>query len=434
MTYEEALDYINSRRRFAKSSGHERIKALLEKLSEPQNSLRFVHVVGTNGKGSVSTMISSVLTSAGYRTGLFTSPFVIEFRERIRVDGEFIEKQALVRIIEKIKSISDELEKNGLAPTFFEVVLALALTYFREKECDIVVLEAGIGGRDDSTNIIPAPLAAVIMSVSLDHVDVLGDTVEKIAEHKCGIIKTGCDVVSYPDNGEEFGFLPQKKSVVEIIKRVSNEKGCPLFIPDMNEVRLISQSLDSMTMKIGSLEFSTRLSGVHQIANSATAVCAVKRLSEKGFDISDKNIVAGMENAFIPARMEVVSKSPLIILDGGHNEGCIDALCSVIKSQLANRKITALMSFMKDKAHKKSVEMIAPLCENMVFTLADSNRGEKPSVLKAEAEPYCKNVFSTDDVSAAFEKAKSLCKDDDVLIAAGSFYLVSDIRKALFEK
>lgn len=431
MTFEETLDYIYTRKKFAESSSLERIEAVLFSLSNVHKKLRFVHVLGTNGKGSVSAMISSCLSSAGYKTGLFTSPFVVDFRERIQINGRYIEKNDFCRIAETVKEKSEALPER-LRPTFFEFVLACALLYFYENKCDVVVLEAGIGGKDDSTNIIPAPLVTVFTSISLDHTDVLGNTIEKITESKAGAIKNGSVVVSFPFENGGFDFVPQSKNTKSVLTRSATENGCKIVFPNMNAIRLLSESIFETKFTFENAEFSIRLSGEHQLGNAACALCALKELERLGFALCKKTLQNGMQATFLPARAEVVKKEPPVIIDGGHNEGAAKTLQKLILRHLKEKKITLLAAYMKDKDYKTALAILAPECENVVLTLADEKRGEDPRILKNTTEKFCKNVFCEPNSKKAFEKATALSKKGGVLIVAGSFYLAAEVRKNFF--
>lgn len=432
MTYAEALEYIMGRRKFQKSSSHERIKRLLALLGNPHKRLRFVHVVGTNGKGSVSTALSCILSASGYKTGLFTSPYIIRFNERIKVDGEFIADSDVAEITALIKKKTDLMEKEELYPTVFEVTTALAMVYFEKIKCDIVVLEAGIGGKNDSTNVIENKLLSVIMSISADHTEMLGNTTAEIALEKCGIIPVGGTVVSYPFEGESFGFIPQSKEAAQIIENVCREKNAQLIIPDTAKLSVISESISGTLISYGSLEIKINLCGKHQIANMLTATECALVLRKKGYDISDESIGKGIDSFFIPGRTEVVKEKPLIILDGGHNEGCMLALKETAEAYLSDRKITLLCAFMKDKDYEKSLSHILPLCSAAVFTRTDKLRGEDSSVLCRIGEKYCRQVCSYESTTQALDNALSIC-GEEVLIVCGSFYLVSEVRKMLGE-
>ncbi len=428
MTYEEALDFIYSHRKFQKSSGHERIIRLLELLGNPHKELRFVHVAGTNGKGSVSTALSCVLTKSGHRTGLFTSPFVICFGERIKVDGEFISEAEIVSGVSLIKEKTQQMEKEGLFPTVFEVTTALAMLHYKRKKCDIVVLEAGIGGKKDSTNVIDSPEIAVITSVSLDHTEMLGESIAEITREKCGIIKKGCPLVSYPFECEHLGFIPQNSEAASVIRQECEKNGSRLVLADAGKVKLQKCDITGSEFVYDGLNVRINTCGKHQIGNMLTVIAAARQLREKGFYISDRAIEEGIAAFSLPGRTEVIDGEPLLIFDGGHNEGCMRALRETAESFLKNRKLTLFMSFMKDKDYEKAIEIIAPLCESIVFTCTDNVRGEKTGMLEEIGRKYCKNVYSFEDVSEGFSFAEKIA-GKDVLIVTGSFYLVSEIRE-----
>ena len=428
MTYNQAIDYIMSRRKFQKSNGHERIERLLELLGNPHKNLKYIHVVGTNGKGSVSTAMSYILKNAGYKTGLFTSPYIVEFGERIQVNNTYISHENIADITALIKEKTDLMESEDLYPTVFEVTTALAFLYFAKEACDIVILEAGIGGEHDSTNVIPSPLECVFMSISLDHTEMLGDTITKITTEKSGIIKKDSAVISYPESGKNFGFIPQSKEAVDIIRSKCAGTGCQLTLPDTDMLQIIRSDILGSEFIYDNLKITTRLCGAHQIANMITATEAMKKLRDFNFTVSDENIIQGIYDFKIPGRMEILSKEPLIILDGGHNEGCLKALSAMVETYLSGKKITLLMSFMKDKDYSSALSIIAPLAENIIFTLIDPIRGENPETLAETAKVYCKNIFCCQDPAEAYSKALSLTNDTSALIVTGSFYLVSEIR------
>lgn len=432
MTYDEALEFIYSHRKFQKSSGHERIRRLLELADNPHKNLHFIHVVGTNGKGSVCTALSCILRQAGYTTGLFTSPFVLEFGERIRVNGEMIPKSAVASITSMLKEKILLMEKEELFPTVFEVITALAMVYFSDMNCDAVILEAGIGGGKDSTNVIERPSLAVITSVSLDHTEVLGDTTQEIAKEKCGIIKGGCPVVSYPFENSELPFTPQNGEAAEVIRQQCLEKESILHLPDTDSVRLIKNDLTGTELYYGELHINSRVCGSFQIANLITAVKAAEVLSDSFIFVDNGAIERGIADFFIPGRLECVSREPLIILDAGHNEGAVTELTKNISDFADGRKTVALCAFMKDKDYSHCLKSLAPLCDEMVFTLVDSVRGENPEILCEKAADFCKENHFRQNFSDAFDLAKEKAGETGLLLVCGSFYLVSDIRNKYF--
>lgn len=430
MTCNEAIEYIYSFRKMQKSSSHERIKGLLSLFGNPQRELKFIHVAGTNGKGSFSGAIGNVFSCAGYKTGLFTSPYVVSFGERIQIDGKYINDGDIASLTAEIKEKTEALPQE-LKPTVFEFITVLALVYFKREKCDIVILEAGIGGEHDSTNVIPFSVASVIMSVSLDHTEMLGGSIEEIAKEKCGIMRGGSITVSYPPDNEGNFFTGQAEGALSVIRAQAQEIGAELYYPDINELTVIKSDIDGTSFKYKGLDLSTQLQGDHQLGNMITVAECALRLKEKGEKITDKDIERGISSFFVPCRMERASQEPLIILDGGHNEGCMLALRAFAEKHLKGKKINFLMASMKDKDYKKSLEIIMPLCENAVFTCTDKLRGERPETLAECARALCEKVFYYDDINVAYEKAISLTDKKDALICCGSFYLVSDIRKII---
>ena len=431
MTVNEAVEYIYSFRKMQKSSSHERIENLLSLFGSPHKRLRFIHVAGTNGKGSFSGAMSNIMTCAGYRTGLFTSPYVISFGERIQIDGKYISDESLCSLTEEIKEKTASLPEK-MMPTVFEFITVLAMVYYEREGCDIVVLEAGIGGEHDSTNVIPSSVASVIMSVSLDHTEMLGDTTEKIAEEKSGIIRRGGITLSYPMDREKKYFTGQDEDAYRVIKERAEKVGADFYAPDISELSVIKSDINGTDFTYKHLKLHTSLQGDHQVANMLTVAECALALKEKGEKITDEDIERGIASFSVPCRMEKVSDKPLIILDGGHNEGCMLALRDMAEKHLKGKKITALMASMRDKDYRKSLEILLPLCENAVFTCTDEIRGEKSSVLAECGKAFCDNVFYCDDAGEAYEKALSLTEENDVLLCCGSFYLVSDIRKIIF--
>lgn len=425
MTYNEAIDYIYSRRKFAKDGSHTRIKNLLNLMNNPHQNLKFIHVVGTNGKGSTSTFAAKILKTAGYKVGLFTSPFVIEFGERIQVNGEFMEKNSVIEIIEQIKNHINQMKNEDLQPNVFEVTTVLAFTYFAKMNCDIVVLEAGIGGEHDSTNVISPPLVSIFTSISLDHTYLLGETVEQIAKEKAGIIKKGSAVVSYTDENQGFDFLPQQAQVINIIKKRCGKLSCDFSKPNISSLKINSMDIFGTHFEYDNLNLHTTLMGQHQVANAITAITAIKALIKKGYNITNENITQGIANAKIVGRMQVLQTNPLIIADGGHNEGCMKELSSTIKKHLSNKSITMLMTFVKGKDFESSMKIILPRCTNLILTPLADGSNEDIEILENAAKKYCNNVITANDSETAMKTAKSL--NNDAIIVAGSFYLVSEI-------
>ena len=398
MTCEQAINYLYSRLKFGSVPGLERIAALCELLGNPQDKLKFVHVAGTNGKGSVCTMMSRMLINAGYKTGLYTSPYVMDFRERMQINGEMIPEDELGALMDEIKPKVEELDKKGITPTEFEVLTSLAFLYYYRNNCDIVVLEVGLGGLCDSTNIIKPPELSVIMSISYDHTNILGKTIEEIAFQKSGIIKDGSPVVLYPQ------IYPQARS---IIKNTAEAKHCKLYEADKSKIEIIKSDIFDSEFMYGGKKISVSLIGSQQILNAATAFEAGRALQERGYRLTDENILHGIKSAKIAARTQIVSKEPLIVIDGGHN----------------------VVGMLKDKDVDTSVKMLAPMCKKMITVTIDNPRSMSAEELKDKIMPYCADVTAVANSAEAFNTAKKELAKGDMLLVCGSLYLASEIEK-----
>lgn len=413
MNYEDSVKYIHSLLKFGMNLGLRRISALLNELGNPQEKLEFIHVAGTNGKGTTSTMLSSILCAAGKKTGLFTSPYVFDFCERIQINNKNIPHDDLSLVVEKVKNACDRLSSKGTEPTEFEAITAAAMLYFYEQKCDAVVLEVGLGGRYDSTNIIPCPKAAVITSISLDHTKILGDTVEKIAAEKCGIIKNGGTVITTSEQNEKA------LSVIKDTVRVKNGR---LLIGDVSAAEILSEDIFGTEISYNGLTVKIPLVGRHQVENTVDVITAARALG-----ISDEFIKKGIESTVIHARMEIISRSPVIMLDGGHNPECAAALENVLVRFAGDKSITALIGMMADKDTKDYLAAILPHCKTAVFTKPSNPRAEDEAELLCEGECFCKDAVSVKDPKDAYKKARSLVKNGGMLLVCGSFYLLSDI-------
>lgn len=420
MNYNEALNFIHSRDKFGSRPGMERIEALCNAFDNPQDKLKYVHVAGTNGKGSTCHMIASVLSESGYKVGLFTSPFVVDFRERIQINGEMISREDLAEIISEVKPVVEKLSKQGIEPTEFEIITITAFLYFLRQNCDIVVLEVGLGGLLDSTNIIKKSEVSVITSISLDHTNILGDTLLKIAEQKCGIFKEGGNVVGYPQ--PDF-------AVERFIKDKAKEKNCKYFPHELSKIRLVREEIDGSTIIYAGCTFKIPLTGKHQLYNFATAVAAINVLKQNGWNVTYKSLIDGISKVKVPARTEIISHTPLTIIDGGHNAEGVDDLCNTLVKFCANRKIIAVFGMMKDKDYRYAVKKLAPLCERIYTTEASNPRTLDAKSLAKEVKQYCKKVRPEPNPEKAYYKALKKAKDDDVVLVCGSLYLASDVKK-----
>ncbi len=425
MNYTEARAYVDSTERFGIKPGLERITKMLAYVGNPQDKLKFVHVAGTNGKGSTCTMMASVLMEAGYKTGLFTSPFVIDFRERFMVDGEMISENEFAEIMTRVRTVNDLLEKSGTSLTQFELITAVALLWFVQKECDVVVLECGLGGRLDSTNVIRKPLCSVITKISLDHTDILGDTVEKIASEKAGIIKPGCPVVLAPH---------QDQAAVRVIEKKCAEIGSSLIVSGMDTVSVKTMLPTMSEIYYGGLRLMIPLAGAHQFENAVTTVNAARELNERGLVISDDQIVSGIAKAKIPARFEILSHAPLVVVDGAHNPDGVEALCSSVDALLGGRSIVGIIGMLRDKAYEEALSQIIPRFDMVLTVTPDSPRALSAKELAACAERFAGegvSVKPVDSLKKAASIALDMTDEASAVVVCGSLYLASAMRPVL---
>lgn len=417
--YTRSLSYIHSLLKFGTRPGLERVSALLDELGRPQDKLKFVHVAGTNGKGSFCTMMSEILKSAGYKTGLFTSPYVFDFRERIQINGEMISEEELCEITAEVKAAAEKIAERDLQPTEFEFITAVALKYFADKNCNVVVLEVGLGGRLDSTNIIKTPLLSAIMSISLDHMAVLGDSVEEIAAEKSGIIK---------ENGVTVCFSRQDEKAEKIIRKTAEEKGNVYIKSSPEDIKILNCDLSGTKAIYKDMEIFIPLIGEHQVYNAQTAVDAALALNDRDLSISPENIIDGISKARIPARTELFGKNPLTILDGAHNREGVEALLSNLNKFLKGRKLTVIMGMMEDKEYEFAAYEISKLAKTFTATLPSNPRAVSPKVLAEIAEKNCSDVFICENPAEAYRKIYEKAHKDDIVLVCGSLYLAGDVR------
>ncbi len=420
MTYTEAVGFIHSIARFGTKPGLSRIQALLERMGNPQNKLRFIHVAGTNGKGSTSAMLSQILKQAGYKTGLYISPFVLDFCERIQVNNDMVSHEELAQSTELVKSHWDELAALGDTPSEFEVITAVAMDYFARMGCEVVVLETGLGGRLDATNVITTPICSVITSIDFDHTEILGDTIEAITAEKCGIIK---------ENGVTVSYLQPHKVSAEVISKTCAEKSNKLFVA--KEAEIISMDINGSEIVYDGLKLHVPLCGEYQVQNAATVVEAARAAKLGGFEISDDNIIQGIAATKFPCRFEVLSELPLVIVDGAHNLSGGRALASALKL-LNGRKIHAVAAFMSDKDADGILKEVLPHCFSLtVHTLPQNPRSMPVTDIYKVATKYCENVYIAGTLDSTVIEPLTHHKDDDVILYFGSLYFASEVRPAV---
>ncbi|EFI41319.1 folylpolyglutamate synthase/dihydrofolate synthase family protein [Peptoniphilus sp. oral taxon 386] len=430
MKFSDVILNIESREGKRKSYDFSRMRALLKVLNNPHDGLKYLHVAGTNGKGSTSNFLYNILISEGYIVGLYTSPHLERYNERIMINGNEISDEDFTRlgkiVIDAEKQILDEFE----VMTYFEFITAMAFLYFREKNCDYCVLEVGMGGLSDSTNVV-APkdkLMSFITPISMDHMQYLGNTVEEIAEQKAGIIVKNVDVVSSNKN----------KSVVEILKNKAERENAQYY--DLDDVKIENLIIDDRgseyTIKFKDETISNlkiNLSGYYQLENSALTVMGVMQLRNKGLlKISDESIRNGLKNTFWAGRMERVNDSPMIILDGAHNFDGIQRLTENFRLFNYN-KLYIITSILNDKEHDKMLLEFSKYADEIVLVSLETKRKTELDILREEAQKYCENVKVIDNLKLAIKDVINVSKRNDLIVIAGSLYLVSDTRKIIKE-
>lgn len=422
MTYSAALNYIHALHRFGRKPELTRVRMLLEKLGNPHQTLRFIHVAGTNGKGSTSVMLASILQQGGYRTGCYTSPYVVDFCERIVLDGRMIPRQELADLTAEVAEKAAEVEAEYEAPREFEFITALAMLYYSRKQCDIVVLEVGLGGRFDATNIIDPPLVAVITPIGLDHTDLLGDTIAAIAGEKCGVIKPGSVVVTSPG---------QEPAASEVIGACCTRQGCSLVIPQLPQLTIEQTGLTGSDFTYHGYPFTITMAGQHQIRNAMTAIDAALSLCGAGIPLSLQQIAQGIREASIPGRLEVFPGSPTVLLDGAHNPHGMLALRESIFAMDAGRgrQLVAVLGMLADKNCAEALDIIAPYLSELIVTQPDSPRALPAVELAALAANYCSHITVEPNPATAVTLAKS--RATDMVLIFGSLYLVSTVRPLL---
>ncbi|MBE6811845.1 MAG: bifunctional folylpolyglutamate synthase/dihydrofolate synthase [Ruminococcaceae bacterium] len=418
MNYEQAINFFHSFDRFGVQPGLDRVCALSAFLGNPQKDLSFIHVAGTNGKGSTSTMLSEVFRAAGYTVGLYTSPYVLCFRERMQVNGKMISEDELSSLAATVKNAVVQCNENNIFPTEFEVVTAAAFAYFKQKNCDIVILEVGLGGRFDATNIIEHPECSVITSISFDHVGVLGDTLEKIAGEKAGIIKNGVPVVTSEN---------QPEAVLSVIKDDAQAKNTAVHLAH-GSLPVVSETLGGTKVNWDGYELTVPFAGAHMVENACLAIKTLTLCAEK-WHISQRHIVDGIAAARIPARLERLCEKPLIILDGSHNDGSTKALAEVLKKNLDGKKILALMGMMADKEVDKALSNLLP-CFAHVLTVTPSNpRAITTCELAEKIRTFGASAEAASSIDHAIDTALERLGNFDALVICGSLYLAADVRE-----
>lgn len=431
MNYSEAMQYIEETARFSIKLGLSRTEKILELLGNPHKKLKCVHIAGTNGKGSTTSMIASILKEAGYKVGMYTSPFIEEFEERIQINGVNIDKDELAEAITKVSKVIEQVIELGYDnPTQFEIITCAGLLYFYEKKVDFAVIEVGLGGRLDSTNVI-TPILSVITSISYDHIDILGDTLSKIALEKAGIIKENVPVVLYP----------QEREVEEIIEKVCLDKNCKLINVKKDYVEFLGcteiekdgayRILQNITVQGQSDVYNISLSllGKHQLLNCTVAIYVVEALKQQGITIEKMHIIKALSKVKWMGRFEIMKTNPTVVIDGAHNIDGILKLKENVESYIKYDGLILILGILADKQVKNIVKTLAPMAKKVICVTPHSYRAELADKLKLEIEKYNIQCEAVEDYSEAYKLGLKYCSKNDLLLISGSLYMIGDMRK-----
>lgn len=427
MNYEEARKYLTEVTKYGSVPGLDSIRELMRRLGNPQDKLKFIHIAGTNGKGSVLAYLSTILKKAGYRTGRYVSPTLFSYRERIQADGEMIGREDLARLTEIVRDASEDMERDGLAhPTSFETETAVAWLYFVEKNCDIVVLETGMGGKLDATNIVRTTVLEILTPVSMDHMEFLGDTLAAIAGQKAGIIKPHTAVVS----------APQEDEAMEVIEKICRDKECTLHTVDQGCLSDVVYGWDRQKLSYRNWkDVEISLAGRYQIQNAMTALEAVNALRELEYKIADSDVYEGMRETVWRGRFTVIRKNPAVILDGAHNPAAARELKASLEQYFSGRTLRYIFGMFRDKDHENVIELTAPLAEHIITVETPDNvRATPAETLKKEVAGVNPSVEAAKSIADAVEKTFSQASPEDVIVIFGSLSFLGEAERAVQSK
>ncbi len=415
--FDDYLDYIYGRGSSGGDHTLKNIKKLMDCFDNPQDKIKTIHIAGTNGKGSTAKMLASVLSKKN-KCGIFTSPYMVKINEEISINGIDISDEEFCSLIDRIRPVAEKLDKEGFHVTYFEFMTAMAFLYFYEKKVDVAIIEVGLGGSLDSTNIIKSPLASVITSISMDHMNVLGNTIEEIAENKAGIIKENRPVFVYPQTS---------KKAFEVISSKASENSAKLLAFEKNEVKILEESQVGNIFDFKSYKnVKTNLRGHHQIYNASLALLVLDFFKDD-FNLTEKDIRQGLEEAYNPGRLDLVMENPKVLLDGAHNKEAIDSLILSLEDFNYKRLIVGF-SILKDKDHKDIIKKIAGISDKLIITHIDDNpRAMDTEDIKKEAGDFISEIKIIEDNKEAFEYSISEANQDDLVLWCGSLYLVGKI-------
>jgi len=431
MTYEQSVDYLNGLLKFGIKFGLERITALAHAFGNPHHRLRVIHIAGTNGKGSTATFISSILQEAGYKTGLYLSPYVHDLRERVQINGRMIPKDDFAELVSEIQPIADDFAETELGPvTEFELKTMVAYLYFAREQVDFAVLEVGMGGRFDATNLVD-PLVAVITNIGLDHTERLGDTIEKIAFEKAGIIKTGTRLVTAVDDEAAWKVILKRAreegaEVWRVMSSHSRKHGSPTADVQLRyTTKGDAFSLNGAERHVIGLK--PGLKGTFQHTNAATAVSAILALDKYEVRVPERAIAAGVANAYIPGRLEVVRDHPTVIIDGAHNPDAARILAASIKEGFSYDKLIFVVGMLSNHSAQGFLSAIAPMASKVIATHSKWHLARPASEIAEEARTLCSDVETVERVPDAVRRALEVAGKNDLVVVTGSFYTVGEV-------
>ncbi|KGK88918.1 folylpolyglutamate synthase/dihydrofolate synthase family protein [Clostridium sp. HMP27] len=427
MNYNESIGYIENTAKFGKNKGLERTNKILELLGNPHKDLKCIHIAGTNGKGSTTAMLTQILIESGYKVGMYTSPFIEEFEERIQINSNNIPKERLCEVVEKVKIAVDKTCELGYdEPTEFEIITAVMFVYFQEEKVDYAVIEVGLGGRIDATNVVN-PLISIITSISYDHVKILGNTLEEIAYEKAGIIKEKTPVILYPV--EEEAKLS--------IEKVAKEKQSPIIYVKKEDSMLKEKLYNVPYQEIiintskNTYEIQLSLLGTHQLLNCSVVIKAAEELQNIGVNIKKEHIIEGLKKVKWAGRLEMLKAKPMVVIDGAHNIDGIKSLKNSINTYFKYNKFILIMGILSDKQVDDMVKVITPEASNIITVTPPSYRAENSSGLVEIIKKYNSNCEAIENYKEAYEKALSYANANDLILICGSLYMVGEMRKTI---
>lgn len=420
MDYTEAMNYIAEKSQLGSVMGLERIQELLMELGRPQNQCKVVHIAGTNGKGSILACMDAILQDAGYKVGRYISPTVFCYLERFQINGRNMEETVFAEYLSRIQSVAEKMEQEGISGlTAFEIETALAFLYFQEQKVDLVLLETGMGGRQDATNVVEHPVCTILSAISLDHMKILGNTIPKITYEKTGILRDHVPCVVYPENEEAMPVIQEQCRLHNIEP----------IIPDLTRLVIRNEDLSGEKFDYKNVMYELELLGKYQIYNALTAIEAIHVIQEKlPYGLNNVNIQNGLHKAKWKGRFEVMERSPYVIRDGAHNMGAARCLYEQLIKHFTNKRIIYIIGILKDKEYHAMLSLLVPLaCRVYVITVPENPRALPAEQLAEEIRPLCHEVIPVVSPEEAYRLAKEEAGQEDVILAFGSLYYIGRI-------